>query len=74
MCHRCRLTIRELVVGFHGVAAAVAHMHCQGIVDHDLHTGNILLNLGGTALVKADLGNAVHKEVDGRPNWLENIM
>ena len=68
------MTIREVVVGFHGVAAAVAHMHRKGIVDQDLHMGNILLNLGGTAMVKADLGNAVPKEVDGRPNWLDNIM
>lgn len=46
----------------------------RGIVDQELYTGHILLNLSGSALVKADLGNAVLKEVDGRPNWLEKIM
>lgn len=70
----CRMTIRQLVVGFQGLSAGVAYMHRKGFVDQDLHSGNILLSLDGSALVKADLGNAVLREIDGRPNWLESIM
>ena len=48
-------------------ATGVVLMHCRGMVDQDLHTNNTLLPLSGYALVKADLGNAMLKEVDGHP-------
>ncbi|KAL3148099.1 Suppressor of Sensor Kinase (SLN1) [Trebouxia sp. C0009 RCD-2024] len=71
---RPALTTRQVVVGFQGLAAGVAYMHKKGLVDQDLHPGNILLSSDHSALVKADLGNAVPKEMEGRPNWLGRIM
>ena len=73
-CCRAALTTRQVVVGFQGLFAGVAHMHRQGLVDQDLHAGNILLSPDRSALIKADLGNAVPKEVEGCPNWQGRIM
>ncbi|KAL3140831.1 Suppressor of Sensor Kinase (SLN1) [Trebouxia sp. C0010 RCD-2024] len=71
---RPALTTRQVVVGFQGLFAGVAYMHKKGLVDQDLHPGNILLSSDQSALVKADLGSAEPKEVEGRPNWLGRIM
>ena len=68
------MTTRQVVVGFAGMFAGVAYMHSKGIVDQDLHPGNILLSLDASTLVKADLGAAVPAELDGRPTWLGRIM
>ncbi|KAL3148088.1 Serine/threonine-protein kinase stk11 [Trebouxia sp. C0009 RCD-2024] len=63
-----RFQVREVVVGFHSVAAGLAHMHSKGLVDQDLHAGNVLQTLDGSGWVKADLGNAVPLELYGQPN------
>ena len=61
-------------MGFQGLAAGVAHMHEQGIVDQDLHAGNVLYSADGQTLVKADLGRTACIQVDGRPNKLKRWM
>ncbi len=58
-CRSVNFTARELVVGWHGIFAGLLHMHCIGIVDQDIHLGNLLQSLDGKLWVKADLGNAV---------------
>ena len=73
-CWLCRLSIAQLVVGFQGRAAGLAHMHSKGLVDQDLHSGNVLQSLDGCTSVKADLGSAVWVEVDGQPNKLQYCM
>ena len=66
--------MRELVVGFQGVASGLAYIHSKGMVDQDLHSNNILQKLDGSAWVKIDLGNAVDVEVGGCPNKLSKSM
>ncbi|KAL3131435.1 hypothetical protein ABBQ38_007747 [Trebouxia sp. C0009 RCD-2024] len=61
-------TVQEVVVGFYGVACALAHMHSKGLVDPDLAPENVMLSQNGTTWVKADLGTAAWMECDGRPN------
>lgn len=62
-----RVTIQQLVVGFQGVAAGLAHIHSRGMVDQDVQEGNVLETLDGKAWVKADLGNAALLQQDGCP-------
>ena len=52
------MSARELVVGWHGLSGGIAHMHDQGIIDHDIHLNNLLLSACGKLWVKTDLGNA----------------
>ena len=68
------MTTRQIVVGFQGLAAGVAHMHDLGIVDQDLHAGNVLYSADGQTLVKADLGSAAYALIDGQPNKLKRCM
>lgn len=51
-----RLSVRQTVVGFQGLAAGISYMHARGLVDQDLHTRNVLLSADGQAFVKVDLG------------------
>ena len=44
--------MRDAIVGFQGLASALAHMHDRGLVDQDLSAGNVLLTLDGSAFVK----------------------
>ncbi len=74
LVENCRLSIRQLVVGFHGLTAGIAHIHNKGLVDQDLHAGNVLLSGDGCSLVKADLGSAVWISTNGRPTVLECCM
>ena len=71
--HR-RFTTRQIVVGFQGLAAGISYMHSRGLVDQDLHAGNVLQSADGQSLVKADLGNAAWAEVNGQPNKLHCCM
>ena len=70
----CSWEVREVVVGFQGLAAGLAHIHSKGLVDQDLFPGNVLLKLDGSAWVKADLGNAASVELDGKPNLVHCCM
>lgn len=71
----CRpLTVRELVVGFYGVACALTHMHSKGLVDPDLAPENVLLSPNGATWVKADLGSAAWMECNGGPNMVDYCM
>ena len=45
-------------------------MHSKGVVDQDLHAGNVLLSRDGQSLVKTDLGSAVWAETDGQRTFL----
>ena len=74
LCCRPAFTTRQVVVGFQGLCAGLAYMHKKGLVDQDLHPGNILISSDETALVKADLGSARPEEVEGRSNQLGRIM
>lgn len=62
------------MVGFHGLVAGIAHMHSKGLVDQDIHSGNIMRTLDGCSWVKADLGSAAWVEVNGQPNRLPHCM
>ena len=64
----CRFDVKRVIVGFHGVAAGLAHIHSKGFVDQDLFACNVLQTLDGSAWVKADLGSAEPHEVEGQPN------
>ena len=66
--------MRQLVVGFQGVAAALTHMHSKRIVDQDMFPGNVLRTLDGSRWVKIDLGNAAEMDKDGRPNRIDWCM
>ena len=46
-------------MGFQALAAGMAAIHSKGLVDQDVHAGNVLLSSDGCTWVKADLGNAV---------------
>lgn len=46
------------MVGWQGIFAGLAHMHYKGIVDQDIHLGNLLVSLDSKRWVKVDLGNA----------------
>lgn len=70
----CRLSVRQIVVGFQGLAAGISHMHAKGLVDQDLHTRNVLQSTDGQAFVKVDLGNAAWVEINGRPNKIKHCM
>ncbi len=61
-CH-CRLSARELVVGWHGLAAGFTHMHSKGIVDQDIHLDNLLESVDRRSWVKTDMGNATWVKV-----------
>ena len=61
----CSFYLEEVVVGFHGLAAGLAHIHSNGVVDQDFHAGNVMISLDGKACVKADLGSAHFQEEDG---------
>ncbi|KAL0051798.1 hypothetical protein WJX82_002306 [Trebouxia sp. C0006] len=65
------ITLREIIVGFQGLAAGMAHMHSKGVVDQDFHAGNVLLSQDGQTLVKTDLGSAAWTETDGQPTFLD---
>lgn len=69
-----RMYTQKLVVGFQGVAAGLAHIHSKGIVDQDVHAGNIMSSLDGKAWVKADLGSAVWLQEDGSPTRIHECM
>ena len=56
--HACRSSAKELIVGWQGLAAGLAHMHSKGIADHDMHVGNLLLSADDSQWKKANLGNA----------------
>lgn len=66
----CRFDTREVVVLMQQVAGALAHMHSKKLVHQDLHVGNLLLSLDGSAFKIADLGSARYCEIDDEPNWL----
>ena len=70
----CRYTLKDFILGFQGLAAALAYMHSKGLVDQDLSPDNVLHRLNSSAWVKADLGNAAWMELDGRPNELDQCM
>lgn len=77
--HNCgavwhRVYVRQLVVGFQGVAAGLAHIHGKGIVDQDVHAGNIMCTLDGKAWVKADLGSAVWLQENECPTKIPECM
>ncbi len=61
-------------MGFQGLAAGVAHMHSKGVVDQDLHAGNVLLSQDGQSLIKTDLGSAVWAETHGQPTFLRRCL
>lgn len=66
--------MRELIVGFHGVASGLAHIHSKGLVDQDFFAGNVMQSLDGARWVKADLGNAAWTEIDRQPNKVDWCM
>ena len=59
------LTLAAAVRLAHGIAAAAAHLHAQGIVHGDLYAHNILAKPGGAALL-GDFGAASCFEVAAR--------
>ena len=42
-------------------------MHSMGIVDYDIHLGNLLVSLDGRLWKKADLGNAAFNQMRMHP-------
>ena len=61
-------------MGFHSVAAGLAHIHSKGWVDQDLFAGNVMQTLDGSTWVKADLGNAEPVEEYGKPNQVDQCL
>lgn len=59
-----------MVVDLHHIAAALAHMHSQGLIHHDVRPSNVMLTPGGDAWCLIDLGNAAPVCKDGSPNIL----
>ena len=69
-----RLCVRDIVVGFQGLAAGLAHMHAKGMVDQAIHAANVLCSLDNATWVKADLGSAVWAPQDGKPSRVHHAM
>lgn len=57
-----------------GLAAGMAHMHAKGIVDQDLHAGNVLLSPDGRHRVKTALGSPMYAELHGQPTMIPCCM
>ena len=56
------------------VATALAHMHRKDLVHQDLHAGNVLLSLDGSACKVVDLGSAHYSFINNQPNCLGESM
>ena len=69
-CSKGPVSIKEIVLCFSRVAAGLEALHAKGIVDQDLHPGNILRSLDGTSWKKADLGNSARTRVNGKLNTI----
>ncbi|KAL0051754.1 hypothetical protein WJX82_001591 [Trebouxia sp. C0006] len=65
-------TLQEIIIGFQGLAAGMAHMHSKGVVNQNFHAGNVLLSQDGQTLIKTDLGKAAWTETDGQPTFLSD--
>ena len=56
---------------FYQIASGLQAMHVKGIVDQDIHPGNLLCSQDGTTWKKADLGSSSRNRVDGKPNVVD---
>ena len=69
----CRLSVREMVVGSHQVASALAAAHAQGIVHQDVRWDNVMHTLDQAAWKLVDFGCADVSHVDGKRNWSDTF-
>jgi len=60
----CRLTVKEMVIGFYQLTSGLDHMHVRQIVDQDVHRGNVLISKGDGSWKKGDLGSAARCQRD----------
>ncbi len=69
--YACRLSVREVTLGFYQLASGLEHMHGRGIADQDVHRGNVLISFNDSVWKKADLGSAARCKVDEGWNWMD---
>ena len=69
----CRLSVRQVVVGCHQLASALAATHSKGIVHQDVRPHNIMDTMDGSTWKLVDFGNALLSVEDGKQTWSQTI-